>query len=506
MGDFLRKRSLSYRLSLGILIGSSIITFCFSVVTLYWDYRTELRQIEQTLDQVQSLYLESISQNLWNMNDESIKLNLQSITSLGDINYAHILIQDKIVYSSGDKLPPSNQQKKIFSINYHRDGRNYHLGDLVVSADLGGAYTRLQEEVLYEFATSFCKTLILLLFILAFFHKLVTRHLIHIAHYLSEFSPSTKDLALFRRPGISDELTMVVNAISRMKHEINDQLSKRLEAEEQLKALNISLEAEVKKRIKENELQQMAIESTARLSSLGEMAGGVAHEINNPLTIIYGYVTMLRKAVDNNSLSPAKIDLIVEKIEVTVDRITQTIEGLLRLAQNQCESPPQVHSLSLIIRDILAISREKFTRSGIEIKLDIPDYEIKAPCQPAEIGQILINLLNNAYYEIKDRGSPWVKITLKDTPDNMAEIAIIDSGPGIETKIRSKILKPFFTTKPPGKGAGLGLSISQAIAQGHHGQLYLDESSKHTRFVLALPADISAIHSPHSLSNQLSFH
>ena len=114
------------------------------------------------------------------------------------------------------------------------------------------------------------------------------------------------------------------------------------------------------------------------------------------------------------------------------------------------------------------------------------DEEHLVECREAEIGQVIVNLINNACDAVKDENQRWVKVEVCSNSEKVF-IQVTDSGPGIPDDLKEKILKPFFTTKPVGQGTGLGLSITKSILDAHQGQLCLDENSKNTKFVVELP-------------------
>ncbi|SMF39650.1 signal transduction protein with periplasmic or extracellular sensor domain [Pseudobacteriovorax antillogorgiicola] len=492
MVPFIRQRniSLSYRLLAGVLLGSSVLTFFITLFSLWLDYQQGVRRIEGKLSQIETLYLPGITQSLWDLNDDHVDLNLNGIINLGDIPYAYIETQGVIQYSSGT-MPGENQKSIRFPVIYKRDKTRYDLGTLVAVASLDGVVDRLINQALFVFASSFVKTLILSAFMLILFHQVVTRHLLKISSYLKKnhfLRPSKSSrLVLDKKSAYGDELDQVVQAINQMHQEINQHFSYREKAEQELRRLNSSLEEEVKRRIKENERQQINMQNAARLSSLGEMAGSIAHEINNPLTIISGYVSMLRRGLKTKSLPEPQMEYIGERVESTIERITTIIQGLLRLSRDTQKEKLKVQAVNPIVKDALAICREKFSSRGIDIRMTIADEALLAPCKPVEIGQVVINLLNNAYDEVIKHTSPWVEVCLKAHEDKVI-LTVTDSGLGIPEHLRPKLLEPFFTTKPLGKGTGLGLSISRAIAEDHQGRLYLDEQWPNTRFVLELPS------------------
>lgn len=118
--------------------------------------------------------------------------------------------------------------------------------------------------------------------------------------------------------------------------------------------------------------------------------------------------------------------------------------------------------------------------------VELPHHEIKISCHPAQISQIILNLLNNSFDAVSVLEEKWVRLVVKENKNDV-EIQVTDSGKGIPYEYQSKLTQPFFTTKASGKGTGLGLSISQVIAEAHHGELYLDKESKNTRFIVKLP-------------------
>ncbi|MFW7381362.1 MAG: ATP-binding protein [Oligoflexus sp.] len=483
-----RQRSLSYKLLAGVFLGSSIITFFVTLVHLYWDYRVELDRLTKTLTHVQDLYLPGVTQSLWDLNDDHVILNLEGITQLNDIAYASIESEGVIQYQAGEMLVGDFRSME-FDISYQRGDHIYHLGRLKVMASLEGIYKRLQDKVLVVFASYFVKALILTGFMLALFYHLVTKHLLAIASFLKKlnFDSQPANIQLARHTNTRDELDLVTDSINRLTEKIHEQLQLRIEAENRLLVLNSTLEKEVKRRTKENEEQQLLIQHSARLSSLGEMAGSIAHEINNPLTIISGYVAMLRKHMTTGGISPEKLNYIGGRIELTIERITAIIKGLLRLSRDDSMDSFNVHAINSIVDDAVAICKEKFISRGISFECHIPEEQLLVYCRPIEIGQVIINLLNNAFDEVKGDAKPWIRVNLEAKSENV-EIAVSDSGRGIPVDIRSKILEPFFTTKPQGEGTGLGLSISRAITSKHQGKLFLDESATYTRFVIQLPS------------------
>ncbi|NQZ01871.1 MAG: PAS domain S-box protein [Bdellovibrionales bacterium] len=223
---------------------------------------------------------------------------------------------------------------------------------------------------------------------------------------------------------------------------------------------------------------------SSRLASLGEMAGGVAHEINNPLAIITAALAILQKPLENETVPSKLIKPTIDTIAKTSHRISKIVEGLRSFSRETDENETKVISLQDMIKQTLAFCSEKFRSHGVDIVLEASE-EIIVDVNPQQIEQVLLNLLNNAFYAVQEQ--PKKTITIKqELSGDIARLTVADSGTGIPDDVAEKIFQPFFTTKPVGAGTGLGLGISFGIAQRHGGRLYLDQTAELTTFVLEL--------------------
>lgn len=237
---------------------------------------------------------------------------------------------------------------------------------------------------------------------------------------------------------------------------------------------------------KELEALHLSMIQTAKLSSLGEMAAGIAHEINNPLTIIQGKASRIQKfSASSKETDSSTINTDAEKIILTVQRIAKIVKGLKSLSRDAGQDPYSPTSISDIAENALEMIRERFKNLGIEIKTQIESH-LQIECRESQIIQVLINLLNNSYDAIENLDEKWVSLEIRKEKDCVL-FRITDSGPGIPAEIANKMMDPFFTTKEIGKGTGLGLSISRAIINNHKGKLEIDHKSKNTCFLIYLP-------------------
>lgn len=238
---------------------------------------------------------------------------------------------------------------------------------------------------------------------------------------------------------------------------------------------------------KENEIKTQLIQ-VSKMTALGEMAGGVAHEINTPLSIISMRAEQLGECVKEGSYDASVFAEALTVIQKTTDRIAKIVSGLRFFARDGKRAAPQGSSLAALVDDTLSFCRERFSQHGVQLEiLKCPSYEtLQIECRAVEISQVILNLLNNAFDAVQDLAEKWVHVEVSDRGD-FVELNIIDSGNGIPQNIQEKMMQPFYTTKSVGKGTGLGLSISKGVVEAHHGKLYIDNTCPHTKFTILLP-------------------
>ena len=260
-------------------------------------------------------------------------------------------------------------------------------------------------------------------------------------------------------------LTLVWKLLSELRHNVEKQkISEIMLEEERLKSIH-----------------------TSKLAALGEMAGGVAHEINNPLAIIKGYTEILLQEGRKDQINKESFEKLISNILQTTERISKIVLGLRKLTRAAGSDPKESVAFKTILDETLSLCRERFQSHGIKIEVAYEANDMIL-CNSIEISQVLINLLNNAYDAIINDPEPWVKISCHHShKQQQLIVSVTDSGKGIPTELQKNIMNPFFTTKEIGKGTGLGLSISKGILTNHRGELRLDPYSSNTKFTLSLP-------------------
>ncbi len=227
----------------------------------------------------------------------------------------------------------------------------------------------------------------------------------------------------------------------------------------------------------------------SRLSAVGEMSAGIAHEINNPLAVISGRATLLKKKLSQiEGLNAADREALIHGIEnigVMGERIAKIVRGLKIFSRNETELVSEAIAVKDVVDDILGFSSERIKFLGIELRLSWPTDD-RVWANRIALSQVILNLMNNSIDAISSTKDAWIEISTR-LSGNRIEILVTDSGLGIPSEIQGRLMEPFFTTKAVGKGTGLGLSVSRGLVQGMNGSLTLDSSSLNTRFVVSLP-------------------
>jgi PAS domain S-box-containing protein len=261
-------------------------------------------------------------------------------------------------------------------------------------------------------------------------------------------------------------------------------ITEQKELEELLKLYTENLQQVIEQKSRELDRQHIQLIQSSKLATLGEMAAGIAHELNQPLSGIRTRAQLVTKALERNQTNPARIQQNQEEIIQLVDRITRIIHHM-RIFARQDQQRFTPFNLNQSIEGALSLLGEQLRIHAIKVVKRVPAGLPLVLGEPLQIEQVLLNLLSNARDAIDARAEQirqeqgeeetthyqkQLELTLYPANDSELCLEIRDNGAGMNEETQQKIFEPFFTTKPVGRGTGLGLSISYGILSNHNGR------------------------------------
>jgi two-component system, NtrC family, sensor kinase len=324
-------------------------------------------------------------------------------------------------------------------------------------------------------------------------------------------------LALYTSRAIARPLKAVTDVAKRVTQEGNYGLKAPVTTEDEIAVLANSLNQLIERvaaQIRELQQAQAQLIQSEKMSSLGQMVAGVAHEINNPVNFIYGNLEHANTYTENllelvqlyQKHYPQPVSEIINKIEeIELDFIHEDLPHLLCSMHMGAE---RIRQIVLSLRNFSHLDEAEMKQvdihEGIENTLLILLHRLHGKieiikqydalplieCYPAQLNQVFMNIISNAIDELESqKGLSQPKIVIKtQLNDTLVEVRIQDNGSGIKSELKDKIFDPFFTTKPVGKGTGMGLAISYQIIEKHQGKIEVfSELNQGSEFVVTLP-------------------
>lgn len=320
------------------------------------------------------------------------------------------------------------------------------------------------------------------------FMRLITKPIESLAEITNEISRGQLDTRLDLNR--TDEIGRLAASFDRMVESLR---RSKLEVEK----YHATLEEKIRERSRELEEAQNQVLQSEKMSAVGQLAAGVAHELNNPLAGILGYAQFALEKLQNrttDSLTPENVvsfTRYLTDIEAQARRCKGIVQNLLRFSRSSETHNDVTFNINDALKETVELLRHQLEMKQIRI---IARYDESAPeilGNSGQIQQVFTNLIINAMHATDPGGE--IRVSTNHSPtlgefDGAVEVVVKDNGSGIPSEIIGRIFEPFFTTKEVGKGTGLGLSVSYGIICDHGGEIRVEsEVGLGTRFELILP-------------------
>ena len=519
------RRHLGRMLLVYLLAFSSFVTLIMTGAVLYSDYQKEVSIRDSSLLQIQTGYLPSLAQSLWNIDELQMRTQLEGVVNFPYVVYVEVSDDIGSQFNAGSLSDAANLHSEKFDLIYHDlaspSGQKIKAGLLNVFVDTDLIHANIFDKALVILITQFVKTLTVSLFLLWLVSVLVTRHLHRIVEW-ADMNNLEIPLVLNRLPGKWDELERVTDAINSMRTKKLQGIKERDDAYDELDRLNTSLELQIDKRTSElhstikrldksidalRDAQKQLVESE-KMAQLGGLVAGVAHELNTPLGICItarsfideNLETVEAQARDGNITQTellSRIDGIhdgLSLIEGNLARAKSIVNMFKGIAVDKGQEKKEyfnlldeVEQLQALIRDEMSSDQNISFINRIPPEIELLNYLLSFD---AVINALIANSIEHGF---KNTGRGEIRISAWQEGGQVT-IRYQDDGLGIGDELIDKIFDPFFTTERNQGKTGLGMHITfNLVNQILGGHIRVLRSDLGACFELVLPLDISEV-------------
>lgn len=504
------RHSILWRIVLYFSLASIALSVAVSVATVLWHYQQQTQAFHQRLDDIRLSYSESLGSSLWFYDETQIRSQVKGIMNLQAISYVRVADNLNINIESGrrphhsdiDNIPIAFNGKDIGTLEIAFDR------DAVIDEAFRAAVSTL---------TALLISLTLLATLLAYIvHKLINQRISAMAAQVNERVTANRYAPLsIDSDNKQDEIDVLVQAFNELSQQMNDQLQQKTAAQQQLKTINLELEDRVDERTQNlqhtvDELNQTLDElhsaqnkliEAEKLSSLGGMVAGIAHEINTPLGLcitIHSYINdhyhTVKKSFENGEMRKQDfvdfISMMEESMAIldkNLQRAAHLIKSFKQVSEDQTGEHIRRFNLLDYLKEILETLSPKLKQTKHKVIVDCSDT-LWMETYAGSISQIITNLImNSMVHAFESTPEGIIRIQAAEEKGNII-IRYTDNGCGLSAEAKAKIFEPFYTTKRGNGGTGLGMHlVYNIISQRLNGEIQIDNTEQGAAFRLVLP-------------------
>jgi signal transduction histidine kinase/CheY-like chemotaxis protein len=436
---------------------SSIFTLFLTLFQTYQDYNFEVEAVKENVKSIKVSTLNAISHAVWSYDEEQVSILLKGIFEIQNVNFVGLNSKDKISVSFGDKV--AHSEIISFPVYFKNQSENYFLGDLIVEVNFNDITSHLISKLTITFAFQFIKTFFILVVLLVIFFRYLIAPINQLAAYTSKLS--LENLMAYDKD--FSKLAMQEDEIGTIARSI-DQLKTRLDVD-----------------IKRNREIENQLQATHRMESLGKLSAGIAHDFNN---ILQGVESAISVGERYNEIDKVKDSIL--RARPFIERGKNLVDKIFSFSRKNANK--------LAVIDVIKIANDTFDiiKQTMAQDLNLTFTSNVEKCfilaSPANIHQIISNLIYNAKDAV-DVMTGEIQINIQESKaSNEVIIKITDNGCGMDQKTLDHIYDPFFTTKDPGKGTGLGMSIIYQLVNEMYGKIDIkSQKEQGTTITLSFP-------------------
>lgn len=458
--------SLSRKILILYVVTSLLVATFTSIIQITLEYRSGQDEQQKEIESFKYMSLPSLENFLWTLNIGTLEDQLKALLATKDLVKVQVFDEQgntmHMEVKPGDWQSFNRQRFELFNPNQRQE----RIGsvELVYTQDFIAADMERVSLliILTNLALTFVAAFVLVYLLNKNLLKRFERFNVHLAHQdWRDPKPYIPEKYGWPFGHTEDEFTEVEKGYSA--------------ASEQIRSVTSQLES--------------AARSSSRMAELGTLSAGIAHEINNPLTIISAYAT---KVAGSNTKPMTEAQLVAcgEAILKATGRISKIVRGLKYFSSGREDQKIEYILIRDLMTEISPFFETTLAQKGVALKVEVEDENLAIVGQSVQLSQVLLNLINNAVDAIESKPEKWIHIQFSRGEDGFIVCTFTDSGHGIPAEVQPNIFVPFFTTKSIGKGTGLGLSIVHGIIRKHGGDIKLNTKSLNTQFIITLPTQV----------------
>lgn len=474
-------------------LASLALSALIAIAIVIWTYKQQTQTFTNQLRDIETGYLDSLAISLWNFDDEQLQTQLQAIMNLDSISYVQLNDFSQLSIAQGERPPPAQLERLAIQ------QQNVIIGELTIGFDRAAVMSTAKRMATLSVLSQLFSLFLLASLLGGVVHQLITRRIKAMADEVQERIQQNNHHPLSVRPSHQlDEIDTLVLAFNSLSAQTNHELEQRVLAQQALETINQDLEQRVTERTEHlqstvNELNHTLSELHAtqsklieaeKLSSLGGMVAGIAHEINTPLGLcitLHSYIqdhhNVLKKQFADGQIRKQDLSDFIQMMDESLfildknlQRSAQLIKSFKQVSEDQTGEHKRDLLLHQYLAEILETLSPKLKKTAHQVSIDCAT-DIRMHTDAGAISQVITNLImNSLLHGFENIQQGLISIRAEEQQDKVL-LHYHDNGCGLSPEGQHKIFDPFYTTKRGYGGTGLGMHVVYTIVrqrlQGH---------------------------------------